>query len=102
MTVVLALAWLAACGGDAKESAAACADVGGTCTAVGSCGVGAGVLAAPSCGAPHLVCCLPLAACPTEDVACQGETYCGRPTCDEGAFVCEDGLTLVSADSCAR
>ncbi len=102
MTIVIALAWLAACGEDGKESAPTCADVGGTCTAVGSCGVGAGVLAAPSCGAPHLVCCLPLAACPAEDVECSNGSYCGRPSCVDGAYTCADGFTLGPAGSCAR
>ncbi len=109
----LALALLVGCGAPvAKEPPApvagastgetgACAAAGGRCEAVGACGVGAGLLTSPSCGAAHLVCCLPLSACPAEDFECSNGSYCARPSCEAGSLACAEGFTRVAAGACA-
>ena len=97
--MTLSLLFAALLGG-ATSDEAACADVGGTCSAVGDCGVGAGLLAEPSCGAAHLVCCLPVSACPTEDFSCTDGSACFRPSCTDGELVCAEGQSRAEEGFC--
>lgn len=78
-----------------------CVEVGGSCVAVSSCGVGQGYLAKGECTGTALTCCLPLTACGgTEDFVCCSTTASFRPLCDGGQLVCSPGLTKADGMAC--
>lgn len=76
-----------------------CTTFGGTCTAVGACAAGQGHLSPGACGGGAAsVCCLPQAACPTEDFFCCSATAQFRPTCENGVLTCASPLTKCATD----
>ena len=71
---------------------AECLAAGGACKGIGDCGPGAGHMATPTCGATHLVCCVPEGSCGgAEDFSCCAGDTRFRPACSNGALVCADG-----------
>ncbi len=70
-----------------------------TCKAIGDCGRGTGHVANGSCGVIYEVCCLPEEACSGLEPGCCTGTYQTRPFCENGQYVCPDGVFCDSADA---
>lgn len=80
-----------------KPGAMTCADAGGLCAPIGGCLDAGGYLTSNDAGCEfqgNFACCVPQAQCGPQTIECCTDSAVYNPTCDDGMFVCLDGMPV--------